>query len=171
MLQKAGCLDLSDAEKEREKILEKAREWFKNYKGQWPKNICEDQAAALYNYLRQEGPWEYWRFDGVSGTRFRMPILPPGYWFPRFRECSNAVGVFPIEDVNPDGEAFVIDGFHGYDNSGTDISVYPSLDAFFEIFWMGKTKSLWGPQPQPGWQRAIQRAFSFDTNIVPMFHP
>jgi hypothetical protein len=72
--------------------------------------------------------WKYWKFTVINGTRFN-----PGWysgWGPAIWETENALGVFPKSN-NPNGEAFVIDSFHGYNNGFERIRVYKRLADFF----------------------------------------
>ena len=91
----------------------------------------------------------------VNGTRLGY-IWPPGYTVPRWRETENVVGLIPKGD-GCQYKAFVIDGFHGYNNNGRmygDVHVddihEDDLDDFFKAWpWDQDTDANHENPPEP----------------------
>jgi RHS repeat-associated protein len=138
---------LSEAEKE--KIIDAAQDWFKDYakngKG-WPAENCEAQAVGSFTDSElSRVRWQHWTIRGVSGTRPVWFKRPPGSILPFIWETENAIGVFP-NGSNP-CRPFVIDVFHGYDNGAKDVTIYPDIDDFFEKWSWGQDQDSWKPKP------------------------
>ncbi len=102
------------AEQERDRINDRAREAYNDYKKKgpgWPQDTCEDQAKKTMTHIINKVNPQYWKVVPVDGVKFN-PTWPPGYWFPRLTECENAIGVIPKKG-NP-GKPYIIDVFSGY---------------------------------------------------------
>lgn len=108
------------AQEEFAAILDLAQQWYRDYKGPgWPSEDCWIQANALGVHLNTKGPWHYWEVTGVTGQRVVTGLSVPSGYFPtplRW-EAWNAIGLFPKGECSG-SQSWVLDGFHGYDNSG-----------------------------------------------------
>ena len=123
------------SKKEFQKIVDLADRWYQQYKGPgWPREDCWDQANSLGSYLASKGPWLHWDVTGVSGERIISGFsVPSGYMpWPLRWEAWNAVGLFPRGTCSGN-QAWVLDGFHGYDNSGFGKAMSAPMRA--ETFW------------------------------------
>jgi len=84
----------------------------------------------------------------VNGKRLTV-VWPPGYYWFRFLEDENAVGVFPKPGSGNPLSPFVIDGFHGYYNEEEDICVYRTLKGFFRRWYLDTSESNYNPNRVP----------------------